>query len=67
MNQEQERLPVERLSSTSTFVLLDPDLKILSEQEDAKAAIKAFADYLSTNPQAHATVYKRTTTGWMKF
>ena len=60
-------LPVESISSSKRFVIVTPDLAVISEHDNTPEAVRALARFTLEYPKAEAAIFRRTSSNWQRY
>ncbi|HTG44844.1 MAG TPA: hypothetical protein VK633_09960 [Verrucomicrobiae bacterium] len=63
----EEKLPRETFNSFAAFVVASNEGEMLSEHQSTPDAVRALARYAAQNGEEKAAIFRRTTTGWVKY
>lgn len=59
-------MPLRAVDASGRFAVLDADLQLVSEHDDAEPACRALAEYI-LRTQEDGVIVERTAEGWVEF
>jgi hypothetical protein len=63
----EEKLPREAFKSYATLIVVSRDGELLSEHQSTPDAVRALAKYAAQHGEESGAIYRRTSTGWVKY
>jgi hypothetical protein len=63
----EEKLPREAFKSFATLIVVSRDGELLSEHQTTPDAVRALAKYVLLHGDESGAIYRRTSTGWVKY
>jgi hypothetical protein len=63
----EEKLPREAFKSYAALIVISREGELLSEHQSTPDAVRALAKYTAQHGEETGTIYRRTSTGWVKY
>ena len=63
----EEKLPREAFKSFATLILVSREGELISEHQSTPDAVRALTKYAHQHGEESAAIYRRNSTGWVKY
>jgi hypothetical protein len=63
----EEKLPREAFKSFATLIVVSREGDLISEHQTTPDAVRALAKYVAQHGEESGSIYRRNSTGWVKY